>query len=153
MCLQQHVVHWSFPLASADDSQGTDFHKHDKSLLMIVSHLTQLTPPAPLFSFHYFVKTFYIGQMQPEQVSECSSNIIILFLIRQYNHQQARSHSWICFRRLKLFCSVLCLYSSVWGLSPVLPWEWSSDSGAKEFLAKYQWFIFAALSGVSRPSA
>ena len=40
LCLLHHAVCWSFPLASADDSQGTDCHKHNKSLLMIATHLT-----------------------------------------------------------------------------------------------------------------
>lgn len=63
--------------------------------------MTHLTPFILFYSLFISCQGICTGsQMQPEQVSECSSNIIIIIIIIQYNHQQGRSHSWICFRGL-----------------------------------------------------
>lgn len=91
--------------------------------------------------------------MQPEQASMCNSNIIIMHC----THKEGRSHSWVCFRGLCFEVSEVllsCACFSVWGRCATLPWESSAELRlhSQGISAKHQWFIFAALCGVSQPS-
>lgn len=162
-CVPHHVVRWSFTLASADDSQGTDCHKYNKSLLMIVTHLTPF-----ILCCILFINCQGILRGRPNATW---AGFWVQFKHNYHHHSRAihsrtsQITSTDLFQRSMRwgFLVLSCTSCSVWGHSAALPWESSSELklGSQGISAKHQmvyfcsplWCVSAWLTSSARPGS